>query len=133
MTTGHLKKRVIKVARHVRSDRVHHRSTDTSPASTSRMQWTVPAPNHVHALDAAHLVRSVNAAAAEDIDVVCIHDCFAVLAPDVVRFGKIARAQMSMLYQNQDHLAGLGDFGVERPSYGSLDPLDAQDAEYMLS
>ena len=126
------KKRVIKAARH--GVPIEFTIADGyEPGVHKPDAMDGAAPNYVHALDAAHLVRSVNAAAAEDIDVVCIHDCFAVLAPDVVRFGKIARAQMSMLYQNQDHLAGLGDFGVERPSYGSLDPLDAQDAEYMLS
>jgi DNA-directed RNA polymerase len=83
------------------------------------------APNFVHSLDSAFLI---NAAAAEDINVVPVHDSFAVLAPDVKRFGKIARREMQLLYANQEHLADLG-----RPPRGTLDPLDCGESEYLIS
>jgi DNA-directed RNA polymerase len=62
------------------------------------------APNFVHSLDSSFLVRCINAAAVEGIDAAVVHDSFAPLAPDVQRFGKIARREMQLLYANQDHL-----------------------------
>jgi Autographiviridae RNA polymerase len=57
------------------------------------------APNVVHALDACHLVRTVNAAAAEGItSVATVHDSFAALAPQAQRFRQIIGVQLMLLY-----------------------------------
>jgi len=113
------------------------------------------APNFIHSMDAAHLVRVVNAAAEEDIETACVHDSFSCLAPDADRFNKIIRSQLAMLYVRQDHLRALRDYSAVRhssinlslsalrklklanfakahplPAYGSHDPITVQDAKY---
>src|SRR5262249_54105491 len=48
--------------------------------------------NFIHALDASHLIRSVNSAVREGItNILTVHDCFYVLAPEATRFGQILR------------------------------------------
>jgi hypothetical protein len=91
--------------------------------------------NFIHSLDASHLVRVVNAAMAEDIsEIVCVHDSFACLATQAVRFNRIIRTQLAMLYARQDHLLALGErYGIAPPSPGDLDPLDVQNAEYCFA
>jgi DNA-dependent RNA polymerase len=91
------------------------------------------APNFIHSRDAAHLIRTILGAHAEEIDCLPVHDCFAALAPHATRFNKIIRREMAMLYARQDHLAALGNFGIELPAYGALDPLAVQDSEYAFS
>lgn len=91
------------------------------------------APNYTHALDASHLIRVVLGARAADINCLTVHDCFSCLAPDASRFSAIIRREMAILYARQDHLATLGNFGIELPPYGKLDPFDVQDAEYTFS
>ena len=91
------------------------------------------APNYTHSLDAAHLIRVVLGARAEGIGCLTVHDCFSCLAPHAARFSQIIRREMAMLYAQQDHLAALGDFGIERPVYGKLEPFGVQDAEYTFS
>jgi hypothetical protein len=97
------------------------------------------APNFVHSLDAAHLIRSVNAAAEEGIDVLTIHDSFSVLAPHAKRLNVILRDQLGWMYKTYDalgrlHADNIGDPDVlPPPKYGTLDPLEAQKAEYLFS
>ena len=98
------------------------------PHINKRKATNSAAPNFVHSLDSALLIRCINAAAAEGINVVPVHDSFATLAPDVTRFGRIARREMQLLYANQDHLADLG-----RPPRGTVDPLDCGESEYLIS
>lgn len=105
----------------------YHENVDRAAAANSA------SPNYAHSLDASHLVRVVLAAALEGIGCLTIHDCFSCLAPNAARFSAIIRREMAMLYARQDILAALGDFGLERPPYGKLDPLGVQDAEYTFS
>jgi len=59
------------------------------------------APNFVHSLDAAHLVKTVNAAVSEGItDLLTVHDCFYCLAPQATRLQKIILAELTNLYLN---------------------------------
>src|SRR5262249_31599019 len=54
------------------------------------------APNFIHSLDAAHLVRVINACVAADpsiTDLLAVHDCFYCLAPDAVRVNRIIRRE----------------------------------------
>jgi DNA-directed RNA polymerase len=89
--------------------------------------------NFVQSLDASHLCRVVNAAADEGInDVICVHDSYACLAPQAVRFNRIIRTQLSLLYACQDHLRSLSDT-IAPPPYGDLNPLDVQNAEYCFA
>jgi hypothetical protein len=57
--------------------------------------------NFAHSLDAAHLVRSVNSAAAQGIaNILTVHDCYATLAPDTALFAKIRRFEFAEMYRN---------------------------------
>ncbi len=63
------------------------------------------APNLVHALDAAHLMLTVNAANKEGIkSLATVHDCFGCLAVDASRFRQIIREQFVWIYENCDPL-----------------------------
>ena len=63
-------------------------------------------PNFVHACDAAHLLRTVNAAAAEGItSIATVHDCFGCLPSRAERFRKIIREQFVRMYEENDVLA----------------------------
>jgi hypothetical protein len=133
------------------ANRYHYALTRriTVPCANRSMQFTIAygrsekvdpmgardsvAANYTHSLDAAHLIRVVLGAHAEDIGCLTIHDCVSCLAPNAARFNAIIRREMAMLYARQDHLAALGDFEIERPPYGKLDPLGTHDAEYMFS
>ena len=84
------------------------------------------APNFIHSLDAAHLVRTVNAAVAEGItDILTVHDSFYCLAPQATRFRDIILEQLAELYRD-DPLAELrrrnvGDPDIlPLPEYGLL-------------
>src|SRR5262245_16625937 len=57
------------------------------------------AANFVHSRDAAHLIRSVNAAVREGItNVVCVHDCFGTTAPRMERFREIINREVMLVY-----------------------------------
>jgi hypothetical protein len=95
------------------------------------------APNFVHSMDAAHLIRVVLASAEEGItDIVTVHDCFACLAPHAKRFNQIIRMQLAILYQTYDPIRTLRDCNpsnIPLPELGDLDPLDVQFGELSWS
>jgi DNA-directed RNA polymerase len=63
------------------------------------------APNFVHALDAAHLLLTVNACVKEGItNIATVHDSFGCLAPQAVRFNQIIREQFVEMYETHDVL-----------------------------
>jgi DNA-directed RNA polymerase len=85
------------------------------------------AANLVHALDAAHLARTVNACGPAGINsVATIHDSFACLAPQAYKFHLILRQEFLRMYIEHDPLAELrkitgaprlpprGDFDLEQ-------------------
>ena len=68
------------------------------------------APNLVHACDAAHLLRTVNAAVAEGVtSIATVHDCFGCLPSQADRFRKIIREQFVEMYERNDVLAQVLD------------------------
>jgi DNA-directed RNA polymerase, mitochondrial len=90
----------------------------------ARVQWTVAdgherkvrrkkavdsvVANVVHALDASHLLRTVNACVAAGInDLVTVHDSFGCLAPEAHRFTKIIREEFVKMYEGCDPLTEL--------------------------
>jgi DNA-directed RNA polymerase len=95
------------------------------------------APNFVHSMDAAHLIRVVLASAEAGItDVVTVHDSFACLAPYAKRFNQIIRVQLGILYQTYDPIRTLqicNPNNVPGPEMGNLDPLDVQFGELSWS
>ena len=63
-------------------------------------------PNFVHACDAAHLMRTVNAAVAEGItSIATVHDGFGCLPSRAERFRKIIREEFVRMYEEHDVLA----------------------------
>jgi len=96
------------------------------------------APNFVHSLDAAHLIRTVNAAVSEDItEIITVHDSFACLAPQAKRFSQLIRIQLGLLYYCYDALANLRRHNAPGfrapPPRGNLDEIAVQNAEYCWS
>jgi DNA-directed RNA polymerase len=93
------------------------------------------APNFVHALDASHLMRTVNACVAEGItSIASVHDSYACLAPDASRFNEIIRAEFVRMYEEHDVLAEIRDCSKRKPDLpapGSLD-LRALNSRYMF-
>jgi DNA-directed RNA polymerase, mitochondrial len=102
------------------------------------------APNFVHALDAAHLMLTVNAAVAEGItSIATVHDSYSCLPSQAARFRKIIREEFVRMYEKHDVLdevyeQACDDLGVERLPFGLPDrgPLDIKavlDAEYAFA
>jgi DNA-directed RNA polymerase len=79
--------------------------------------------NFVHSLDASLLALTVNACAdAEITDLVTVHDCFGVLAPDADDFNRIVREQFVSMYQDNDPLKEIRDhveFILSDPASGT--------------
>ena len=94
------------------------------------------APNLVHALDASHLIRVVNAAAGEGItSIAVVHDSFGCLAPQARDLHRIIRTQFAELY-SRDVLADLREAAGSCepiPAKGSLDPWGVLHSEYAFA
>jgi DNA-directed RNA polymerase len=84
----------------IRGVRVRYRVADgwSSEIIKSEARNAAPA-NFVHSRDAAHLIRSVSAAARDGItNVVCVHDCFGSTAPRMERFREIINRDLALMY-----------------------------------
>jgi DNA-directed RNA polymerase len=100
-------------------------------------------PNFVHSLDAAHLVRTVVAAANEGIDQMCvIHDSFACTPGNAGRLNRIVREEFVRMYEEHDVLAEfkasiLSQFpGIvlpDPPEKGTLDLSGVLNSQYAFS
>jgi DNA-directed RNA polymerase, mitochondrial len=93
------------------------------------------AANVVHSMDASHLCRVVNAAAAEPdpIEVLTVHDSYSCLAPHARRLNQIIRNELAIMYSAYDPLAELRRLNVTGdilplPERSDLDPLVVLDA-----
>jgi DNA-directed RNA polymerase len=76
------------------------------PQIEKRKAASTVAPNFVHALDAAHLLRTVNAAVAEGISsIATVHDSFGCLPSRAARFRRLIREEFVRMYQEHDVLA----------------------------
>ena len=117
---------------------VRHRVADGClPKIRKKKTRNAAAPNFVHSMDAAHLVRVVLAAQAEGIhNVVTVHDSFACLASQARRFHYLIRRELLLLYARQDHLDALGrrnGFPQPPPIRGDLDIMQLLEAEFLIS
>lgn len=64
------------------------------------------APNFVHALDASHLMLTVNAASQQGItNIATVHDSFGCLASQATEFNKIIRTELVRMYETHDVLS----------------------------
>jgi DNA-directed RNA polymerase len=104
------------------------------------------APNFVHACDAAHLMRTVNAAVAEGItSIATVHDSFGCLPSRAARFRKIILEEFVRMYEEHDVLAEVltqarADLSRNTkrmpsapPQYGALDLKKVLDAEFAFA
>lgn len=93
------------------------------------------APNFVHSLDASHLARVVIRAHAEGMEVVTIHDDFAVHACDTDKFHRIIREEFVNMYLNSDLLGDMAKrtgYTAPPPERGSLDLEVIKNSEYFF-
>jgi DNA-directed RNA polymerase len=103
-------------------------------------------PNFVHALDASHLLLTVNACVAEGItSIATVHDSFGCLPSRADRFNAIIREQFLKMYTDHDVLAELlasakGDLTEanhsklpELPEQGALDLTEILNARYAFA
>jgi hypothetical protein len=96
-------------------------------------------PNLIHSLDAAHLIKVVNAAVSEGItDILTVHDCFYCLAPQASRMHEIIMEQLADMYSAHDPLSELrarnvGDQDVlPVPPKGDMLELEFKPGGWML-
>ena len=101
----------------------------------------------MHALDAAHLLRTVNAAVAEGItSIATVHDSFGCLPSKAARFRRLIQEEFVRLYQEHDVLAevfeqaraDLNEPNTKRmpskpPQEGSLEIVQVLDAEFAFA
>jgi DNA-directed RNA polymerase, mitochondrial len=88
---------------------VDHKIADgVTPEIRKRKVLRAASPNFIHSLDAAHLIKAVNAAVSEGIvDILTVHDCYACLAPQAARFLGIIHEQLHEMYRDHDPRAAL--------------------------
>jgi len=83
---------------------------ETTPSSSiviTRQKNSI-APNVVHSFDAAHMMLTINRAAAEGItDFVMVHDSFGCHAADMPQFRDLIREEFVKIYTNHDWLASI--------------------------
>jgi hypothetical protein len=101
-----------------------HRIADGCTDKINRSKVvSAAAPNFIHSLDAAHLIKVVNAAVSEGItDLLCVHDCFYSLAPQATRLHSIILKQLIDLYDNNDPLTDLHSRNVGDPDILPVPP-----------
>jgi Autographiviridae RNA polymerase len=121
----------------LRGEYVRHLVGDGfKPGILRKKSMDAAAPNFVHALDASHLIRVVNAAASEGItSISVVHDSFGALAPQASELHRIIRMQFAELY-SQDVLADLREAAGSSepmPAKGLLDPWAVLHSEYAFA
>jgi DNA-directed RNA polymerase len=108
----------------------------------TRKQATGISPNIVHSLDAAHLMRTVNAAAAKGISAFSlIHDSYGCHAGYANELAMSLREQFIAMYSEQDVLAAIkaefesaaGEELPALPERGTLDLTKVSDSPYFFS
>jgi hypothetical protein len=82
-----------------RGRKQHRFIADDSDETDRKRAVRSVAPNVIHGCDASHAIFTINACAAEDIEVATNHDCFSMLAPDAKRFNEIVREQFVRLHE----------------------------------
>lgn len=94
------------------------------------------APNFVHSLDSAHLVRVINEF---DGCIVPIHDSFATHACDVDQMHKVLRSEFVHMYSESDPLANLASVvqqfvedTITMPAKGKLDLNKVLESEFFM-
>jgi hypothetical protein len=96
------------------------------------------APNFVHSLDAAHLIRVVNTAARDGIAVATVHDSFSGLAPHARRLNEIIRDELASLYWPNNpledlHSRNIGNRDMPLPQCGHLKAEQVKSSRYAWS
>lgn len=103
---------------------MRHNIADGATNEIDRDKTLSSAPaNFVYSVDAAHLIRVVNAAVGEGIsDILTVHDCFYCLAPQATRFREIIHKELADLYKHSNPLAELRNRNVGSPATQTYSP-----------
>lgn len=121
----------------VRFTRIHH----DKDALAARKQVNGISPNFVHSLDAAALIKTVNACDTAGIQsFAMVHDSFGCLAGDSSQMAQILRSQYASMFSH-DILADFRDQLQNQleaplpplPPYGTLDPEVVRDSPYFFA
>lgn len=102
------------------------------------------APNFIHSCDAAHMMRTVNAACKAGIGSFrMIHDSYATHAADVEKLNRILRGEFVRMYSGADWLGELresllkhaaNDIAIEpHPQVGDFDLMQVEKADYFFA
>jgi DNA-directed RNA polymerase len=94
--------------------------------------------NFVHSMDATHLVRTVNALAENEMEALCVHDCFAPRAAHAEQFHITNRQELWAMYHEMWERGGPlailreqnGNIGTEPPPPGDYNISTVQAATY---
>lgn len=108
--------------------------SDKDTVKTSRMKNAM-APNFVHALDASHLMGTVELAQQEGLSIVTIHDSFGTHPGDVDTLLRITKEAFITMYSKHNVFEDLvNDLGVERtlPTQGSLNLNEIKDSQFFF-
>jgi DNA-directed RNA polymerase len=98
--------------------------------------------NFTHSLDASQLVSTVNALFDNYTEVLCVHDCFAVRAPQATEFHNTNRQELAFMYQQMfDERGGPlemlraqnGNIGNRPPLLGNFRLVNVNNATYTCS
>lgn len=94
------------------------------------------APNFVHSLDAAHLIRTTNRMAEEGHNIIAVHDSFATHAGSASAMQRIIRKEFVDMYEESNPLQSLLDCNnvdVPLPELGTLDIRRVLKSEWFFS
>jgi DNA-directed RNA polymerase len=107
-----------------------------------RAQTSGVAPNFIHSMDAAHLMRTVNALRAEGVEhFAMIHDSFGTHAANTDLLNHVLREEFVRMYTEEDWLAKFAESqpvvatveGLQLPAKGSLDLNQVLNSEFFFS
>lgn len=101
---------------------------------------TTTAPNFIHALDAAHLIKSLQAARRAGITkLAAVHDAFGTTPSRTSEFAELLRQTFAKLYENDpletfvETVRGVGGEPPDPPSKGALVVADIARSEYLFA
>lgn len=122
--------------------RIRVRFDEDTDHLDKRAQTSGVAPNFIHSMDAAHLMRTVNAMRAEGCEhFAMIHDSFGTHAANTDLLNSVLREEFVRMYTEEDWLAKFAEAqpvvatveGLQLPAKGSLDLNQVLESEFFFS
>ncbi len=119
-------------------------ATDDDLEDRVSKQVLAIAPNYIHSMDAAHMMKTVNACP-EGFSFSVVHDSFGCHAADMEVMSAITREQFVEMYDGQDYLTAFiegvrvtcpdldAKMTVKQPTQGTLDLKQVLESEFFFS